>query len=59
MFTISFRVDHDMYLSFEICIRKKGKNNENQNKETSKSNTYHSKYSSKGKRYADFKGNIV
>lgn len=49
---------HDMYLSFEISRRRRGMNNANQNNEQSKSNTPHSKHSSKEKKYADLKGNI-
>lgn len=49
---------HDMYLAFEIFRRRRGMNNANQNNEQSKSNTPHSKHSSKEKKYADLKGNI-
>lgn len=46
-----------MYLSLEISRRRRGMNNASQNKEQSKSNTPHSKHSSKEKKYADLKGN--
>lgn len=38
--------------------RRRGGGKDNHNKEHSKSHTFHSKLSSKGKKYADFKGNI-
>lgn len=38
--------------------RRESKNSDNQVKDPSKSQTFHSKYSGKGKKYADLKGNI-
>lgn len=38
--------------------RRRGGEKDNHNNETSKPHTFHSKLSSKGKKYADFKGKI-
>lgn len=53
-----FNVYHNMYLSFEISRRRRDMDNASQKRKPSKSNTFHSKHSSKEKRYADLKGNI-
>lgn len=55
--TIYFQCLPWSVLSLEISRRRRGMNNASQNKEQSKSNTPHSKHSSKEKKYADLKGN--
>lgn len=46
-------------VKFLTFNRRRGGVKEKHNKEHSKSNTFQSKLSSKGKKYADFKGNII